>query len=47
LTYAQKGFGADEKFQQAAMSRKQQERLIKLAKEDPDTLLRELTGQDP
>jgi len=47
LAFAQKGLAADEKFQSAAQQRKQVERLIKLAKEDPDVLLRELTGEDP
>lgn len=45
--FAQKGLGADQKFQKAAEYRKQVERLAKLAKEDPDSLLRQLTGQDP
>lgn len=45
--FAQKGLGADQKFQKAAEYRKQVQRLAKLAKEDPDSLLRQLTGQDP
>lgn len=47
LAHAQKGIAADERFQEAAKSRKTMEALVKKAKEDPDALLRELTGRDP
>lgn len=47
LAMASRSFGADEKFQKAAQSRKQLERLVQLAKDDPDSLLREVTGRDP
>lgn len=46
VTHAQKGLAADEKFQKTAVERKNMEKLIKLAKEDPDRVIRELTGEE-
>lgn len=47
MAWAQRGMAADEKFQQAAQKQKQIDRLVQLAKDDPDQLLAELTGKDP
>lgn len=44
--YAQKGMAADERFQKAAAREKQIDALLRKAKEDPDSFIKEILGQD-